>query len=348
MKPVNIREFTGGIGKGDPPPVVFLCPAAKPPFGREDYEPFLVDEALRKLTAAYVPAGMEDMAYSVFYADESPIPAIVEEARTYPFLAERRVVVVRNAERYKDLSGEKRSPLAPLLEYIENPAETTLLVLAASAVDRRKKFYKACEKNACLVESPQLTEGEMREWINAEMRARGRRLEEAALRELMERAGNRLSDVNNALLLVCGYAGSANTVTEADVRAACADVAEETVWQLTDAIAGSMPDVALASLYQLQALNKAPEEIIGTINWLLENAYRAHPETEPVVGKPFVERKVAPLARTLGLQKLKAAMALCTKTMFQMRSTGVDRDLALEMLVIKLASHPGVRRAGAH
>jgi DNA polymerase-3 subunit delta len=344
---VQIRQFIDGIGRGAPPRVVLFCPG-KAPWGREEWEPVLVDAALKRLFDAYVDPSLQDMTYSLFYADETPPGDIAQEARTFPFLAERRVIIVRNAERYNTMSAEKNAPLAHLTGYIEDPAETTLLVLVAAQIDRRKRFFKACEKGAVVVECPQLDDAAMRQWVSGEAESRRVKIDHAALTELLDRAGNRLSDVQNAFSLAANYVGNQGVITEADVRAACADVAEETVWALTDAIAASDTRKALIALHELIALNKAPDEILGTINWLVENAYRAMPETQAPAPKPFVATKVVKLGETLGLAKLKLAMAMCTRTQFNMRETGTDRNLALEMLVIKLsAGGAGKKRAAA-
>jgi len=119
---------------------------------------------------------------------------------------------------------------------------------------------------------------------------------------------------------------------------ACADVAEESVWALTDAISESDPDKALRVLYDLLDLGKGPDDIIGLINWLLENAYRACPETQAENKSRFVNDKAMPLVRKWGLKKVMAACELCTDTHFMIRSTGVDQKLALELLVIKLSA----------
>ena len=343
---MQVGQFIDSIGKGAPPRVVLFCPG-KAPFGREEWEPVLVDAALKRLFEAYVDPSLQDMAYSVFYADETSPAEIAEEARTFPFLAERRLIIVRNTERYNMMSGDKNSPLAPLVSYIEDPADTTVLALVAPQIDRRKRFYKACEKGAVVVECPQLDDGALRQWVQREVAARKVRIDGDAVRELLDRAGSRLSDVQNALSLVINYAGGQGAITEADVRAACADVAEETVWALTDAIADSDAKRALSLLHQLIALNRAPEEILGTVNWLVENAYRAMPETQAPAPKPFVANKVVKLGQALGLAKLKQAMALCTRTNFSMRETGADRNLILEMLVIKLSSGGTAKRRAA-
>jgi hypothetical protein len=78
-------------------------------------------------------------------------------------------------------------------------------------------------------------------------------------------------------------------------------------------------------------------EVLGTLNWLLKTAYMAAvPQSGRV--KPFLANKVRPLADKLGREKFRDAFALLMDTEILFRSTGVDRGLALELLVIKLAA----------
>ena len=338
-------ELLDQIGQKPLPSVLLLCPG-KASFNKEPWEPMLAERCVDKLVAEYVDPDMADMVYSSFHADDSQPGAIVQEAETLPFLAERRVIVVRNVERYNRMSGEKGSPLAALMRYLDTPCDTTLLILVSAQIDKRKKLYKACKKLDAIVECPQLEDNALRSWVQEELGKREKRIRASAINELIGRAGSKLSDVQNALDLVATYVGDAEEITDEDVNAACADVAEESVWTLTDAIAASDTPRALATLHQLADMGKAPDELMGLINWLLESAYKASPETQVNLQSNFVARKVMPLANKLGLKKLKAACALCTKTHFMLRTTGVDQFLALELLVIKLSA-PIRRRSKA-
>jgi len=334
---MHVNELMNQIGRGPLPPVM-LFTTGKAPFQKEGWEPYLAERAVERIIAAHVDPSMRDMALSTFHADEAKVGDIVLEAQTLPFLAERRVIVVRNADRYNDMSGEKNSMLYPLIGYLENPSESTLLILIASKIDKRKKFYKGCLKGGAVVECPQLDDKALGGFIREEVRARGKEIDGGAVNELIHRGGSRLGDINNAINLVTTYVGEGPKVRQEDVVAACADVAEETVWALTDAIAASDPAKALSTLFQLSDLGKSPDEIMGLINWLLDSAYRAMPETGAGLKSSFVAGKVMPLARKLGLAKLKRAFALCTETHLMIRSTGVDQMLALELLVIKLSA----------
>ncbi len=338
---MNIDSLLNSPDVAALPPVVLFCPGKAAPHARNvTFEPLLAEHAVEAIANACIDPSLRDMAYSVFYADETQAAEIVMEAQTLPFLAERRVVVVRNAEVYK-FEGR----VAPLLSYLESPAESTLMLIVAGAIDRRQKFFKLCQKVGEIVECPELNAQEAQAWVRADAQRRGKRIDSAAVRELVRRAGTRLGDVNNALGVVATYVGGEEQIHEADVAAACSDVAEEEVWTLTDAIAESDMAKALQSLRKLLDLGKHPDEIMGTINWLLKSAYAcAVPESgEKLSG--FVADKVRPLATKLGRNKLRDAFALCTDTQFMMRSTGVNATLAMELLVVKLAA-PRKRATG--
>ena len=116
-----------------------------------------------------------------------------------------------------------------------------------------------------------------------------------------------------------------------------AGVAEEDVWKLTDAIAQSDTGKALATLQNLFVMNKSEFEVLGTITWLIKNAYFAA-TSDGARLKAYPVQKARPLADKLGKEKIRDAFALCMNTEVMLRSTGVDRTLALELLVIKLAA----------
>lgn len=341
MKAVNVQEFLRSVKTVALPPVLLFCPGKAVKAREPTFEPFLAEQAIDMVVERCVDPSVKDLAYSAFYADETKVSEIVLEAQTVPFLAERRVVLVRNAERFSSDSG-----MAALLAYLDAPCEMTVLMMVASQVDKRTRFHRACEKTGLIIECPTMNEREAIEWARERAKARGRAIEPNAVQEIVRRAGIHLSDLDNALTNVINFLGDVKTIREEDVTAACADVAEEEVWALTDAIAASEPGAALISLRKLLDLGRHEDELIGTINWLLKSAYAVAITNS---GAPplsaFVARKVQPLANKLGVKKLRDALMLCSDTQFLMRSTGVDTALAIELLIVKLAAP--ARRAQA-
>lgn len=335
------QELLDTFDANAPAAVYLFCPGKGPRAKMPTFEPMLADHCADRIINATVDPDTRDFAFAAFYADESPPAQIVMDAQTLPFLAPRRVLLVRNAEKYLTDSAA-----GAMLDYLASPNDTTVLMFIAHKMDKRTKFYKACEKINAVIECPAMSQSEVTQWVKREAASRGRTIDAEAVRGLIDRAGTHLSDVDNALNNVINYVGDARTkLTLEDVNAACADVAEEEIWTLTDAIAASQPGDALGSLRRLLDMGKHPDEIVGTINWLLKSAYAVAIATGDPGISGFVAQKVAPLTRKLGVSKLRAAFALCTDTQFMTRSTGVDADLALELLVVKLAAPQPQRKS---
>lgn len=337
--PINVFALLKHVETDAPAPVYLFCPHKAPRARSATFEPFLAERAVERLIAGLVDPSMKDLAYASFYADETAPQEIVAEAQTFPFIAERRVLLVRNAECYED-----ENAAGPMLSYLASPADTTVLLLIASHVDKRTKFYKACASAGQIIECPELRERDAARWIEREIAARGKSIDTQAVQELIQRSGSRLSDVNNAINVVTAFVGTERRIRQEHVLRACADVAEDEIWALTNAIAASESGEALRTLRRLYALGKEAEELMVIINWLLNSAYAVAVagDRQPKVS-PFVAQKVTPLARRMGLRKLRQAFALHTETHFLMRSTGVNAELALELLVVKLATPEGDR-----
>jgi DNA polymerase III subunit delta len=334
---VNIQEFLKQALAGEvtPAPVFLFYPFKLPRARENSFEELLVNRAVKALVDHWVDPSLRDLCLNTYQGDEGNLREAVAVANTLPFLAERRVIILQRADDCFD--SEKAA--GPLLDYLESPCESTVLLIVAARADRRTKLFKACEKNGVLVECPSLLREEALLWARAEFEARDKQVEAAALRELLDRTGLSLSEVNNAIQIVCNFAGTEAKVTLAHVREACTSAEEENVWQLTDAISASDTTKALKVLHEMLLANNSEFMILGMINWLMRTAYAAAAGGEALAKlASFQATKVRPLAQKIGLEKFPDAFALCTKTDLLMRSTGVDRSLALELLVIKLAA----------
>jgi DNA polymerase-3 subunit delta len=328
---LEIVEFLKKAGTLKPSAVYLFCPYRAPNARESTFEPLLAQRGVDKLVERFVEPDIKDLIYSSYLAVESDPAEIASVARTVPFLAEYRVVVVQGANHFEtEKAGE------PLLAYLESPCESTILILVAPTIDRRLKLYRLCDKAGSVVTCAQLRKEQATAWARVEIKARGKSIEPKALEELIARSGARLGDVNNAIVLVCNYVGHAPEIREEDVVAACADVAEEQVWALTDAIAEANTEMALHVLRALTDSGKNEFEILGTVTWMLKTAYFASGAARDRVSS-FQMQRFKPLADRIGRQRFKNAFALCMKTEVLFRSTGVDRGLALELLVLKLA-----------
>src|SRR5690606_10000174 len=101
----------------------------------------------------------------VLYGKDSPIATILTHARRYPMMAERQVVIVREAQDIPDLNRESGSKL--LLDYLQRPVPSTVLVFCHKykPLDKRRTLGKQIDKLAITLDSKKLYDNQLPDFI---------------------------------------------------------------------------------------------------------------------------------------------------------------------------------------
>lgn len=207
--------------------------------------PILVDRAVSAIRDAAVPANMRGFNYDVV---EGAIKTaaignrIVGLAQTLPMMAQRRMVLVR------DLSSVTADASPPLVEYLDRPNPSTVLVGIAAKIDKRLKLFAALSKKGYVhvLEAPR----QLAPWVRNEASAQGVAIEPNAIGRLVEAVGDDLSRLALAVGQLGLYAGD-RAVTSDDVDELIADTRERSVFELTDALGAGDRTRALAAVTKL-------------------------------------------------------------------------------------------------
>lgn len=130
----------------------------------------------------------------VLYGRDVTVEDIISQAKRYPMMSERQVVIVKEAQ-------ELSRTIDKLLPYAENPQPTTVLVICYKykSIDKRKKLSKLIAETGVLFESNKLYENQVGEWISANLKERGYGIEPKAIQMLVEFLGTDLSKIDNEL-----------------------------------------------------------------------------------------------------------------------------------------------------
>jgi len=152
--------------------------------GDEPYYPELVCNAILQHC---IPGEEKDFNETVCYGSEVTAAQVVTAARRFPMMAERQLVVVKEAQQMKGLEE--------LAFYCAEPLESTVLVILMhkASADKRKAFYKAAQKVGVVVDSPALRDYEIPGWIQSYYTSRGLQIDPQAAALLGESVGTDLS-----------------------------------------------------------------------------------------------------------------------------------------------------------
>ena len=173
------RQIINDVKNGNFVPVYLLM-------GTEPYYPDLVCDEIIKYA---LTDSERDFNQTVFYGLDTDAGTVASECRSYPMMAERRLVVLKEAQSMKTLED--------LATYASNPMESTVLVILmhGASADKRRALYKNVQKKGVVLVSDALRDYEMPQWITSFYKSRGLDIEPAAAALLAEYAGTDMSRI---------------------------------------------------------------------------------------------------------------------------------------------------------
>jgi DNA polymerase-3 subunit delta len=189
----------------------------KPLYLLHGEEPYFIDLVSNYVEHKLLPEAEKGFNQTVLYGKDTEIMTVLSAAKRYPMMAEHQVVLVKEAQEMKwGREDEDKKSINPLLNYLENPLPGTILVFCYKygKFDKRKKTYKAIEKNGLVFESSPLYDSKVPTWIETYIAAKGYQINQQASAMLSEYLGNDLSKIANELdkLMLNVTAGQAITL----------------------------------------------------------------------------------------------------------------------------------------
>ncbi len=191
-----------------------------------------------------------------------PLDELVAAAAAMPFLADKRLVVVRKALGQPDRQGEdgdrrrgrQHEALKAIAEWLPQVPPTTELVFLEEKVPPRNSTNPVVQAIVRLggeiFESPRLLPEAIQEWIIRRTAAKRGRIASDAAEMLAQTIGNDLGRIDQEIEKLITYAAGAE-VTAADVRLLVTEAREENVFRLVDAIGMRDRRQALSVLHEL-------------------------------------------------------------------------------------------------
>jgi DNA polymerase-3 subunit delta len=174
----------------------------KPLYLLHGEEPYFIDEVSNYAEHKLLPEAERGFNQTVFYGKDTDIMAVLNAAKRYPMMADYQVVLVKEAQDMKwGRDDDDKKSINPLLNYLENPLPSTILIFCYKygKFDKRKKTYKAIEKNGLVFESGTLYDNKIPAWIEAYVAGKGYHVNQQASAMLSEYLGNDLSKIANEL-----------------------------------------------------------------------------------------------------------------------------------------------------
>jgi DNA polymerase-3 subunit delta len=288
--------------------------------------------------------GERSLMVDEFEGEEYELRQAVDAAQTLPFLTERRVVVARDVGRFN--ADDPTS----LLGYLDNPLDTTELVLVAGGGRLSKKLTDGVKAGGGTVvnTTPPNRARDRQTWVRTEAEEHGIRLDGAAAARIAEQLGDDVGRLEGILSVVRSTYGEGVKVSAADIEPFLGEAGGVPPWDFTDAIDAGQTAKALTLMARMiHGGERHPLQIMailhghyGKLARLDGVDARSENDAASAMGiKPgYPAKKALANYRRLAGGGVQRAIQLLAKADSDLRGdTDLSPELVMEVLVARLS-----------
>jgi len=323
------------------------APKAKPVYLLRGDDPTLLADALRELVDGLVGADdhglvVEDIALQ--QGDEQRAAVLLDACLTPPFLTDRRVILARNAGLLTADEG------ARLVEYLENPLDTSVLILVGGGGTIPQKLVAAVKQHGEQIDAGAPRQGKERtSWIADKLKHAKVTFDAPASARLTEHLGEDVSRLGGIVDTLTAAYGEGARIGVEEIEPFLGEAGSVAPWDLTDAVDRGDQALALEHLHRMMAAGERhPLVVISTLHRHFQNMLRvdgagvkSDAEAAQILGmrgSTFPAKKAMQSARRLGSERVRRAIELIAEADLDLRGAKAwPEQLVMEVLIARLS-----------
>ena len=223
---------------------------------------FRTEKLLEKIKTSFLPESVRDLNLEFFYGGETAPEEVIQRARSMPFMAKSRLIVVRRVEEFRKEQLEKFIP------YLESPSESTCVIFLSRQTDFKKGFYKAIKAAGLAVKFEALRQDQVAGWIKQTAHDLGLELDGQTSDYLERIVGNNPRELYGELeklRLKFTKVSEVDQIKDIVIGSKIYSIFELVDMVSTKRCADSLK--ALGRYLQEEDKRFAPFQVIGMLNW---------------------------------------------------------------------------------
>ena len=312
----------------------------KPVYLLHGEEPYYIDVITKEFQANVLEPHEKDFNETIFYGKEINVLQLISEAKGFPMMAERRLVIVKEAQEMKDIDVFE--------SYLNQPNPSTIVVFAHKhkKIDARKKIAKLFPKVGEVFLSDRVRDYQLVDWITKYMATTDYKITGKAAIMLADFLGNDLSRITSELDKLALLIEKGSTINEVHIEENIGISKDYNVFELSKAVSSNNFEkamkivlyfhhnpktgplvVVISTLFnlfsQLMKINFAPNKSPDALASLLGVA-------------PFITKDLIVAARVYDKKKIASNISVLYE--YDLKSKGINSasyeeyDLMVEMI----------------
>ncbi|MBN1788312.1 MAG: DNA polymerase III subunit delta [Sedimentisphaerales bacterium] len=313
----------------------------KPVYVLAGKDEFLLAEQLNSLLARLLEPEQRQMCLRQSDGADVTAAEVFDELRTLPFLGDRRVVVLTDAEKFV---SENRGLLE---KYFESPASSGVLVLVVGSWPGNTKLAKALPKVGQLIEVAELKQASLvsyvRNYANAE---HSKSLSFNAAQMLVEVVGDEPGILCREVDKLATYT-TAKAITEKDISELCGHNRIFGAFEVIDSMTAGDTAKAIEKLRIMFSFDRDAEyTVVGAFAWHFRRMFSASAMLKNGDSPATVAKKLRifwnkdaffSTLKKMTLEKLGDCLKQLAEIDYAIKTGRATAQTAIESMIIQLA-----------
>jgi DNA polymerase-3 subunit delta len=309
-------------------------------FGEDSYSVDVTFEAIEKAAQPFITS---DFDKEVLYGENQSFTNIIGLASTFPFGSEKKLIIVKQAEKLKDKKEKKE-----IVSYFESPAEFTVLVFLheGTITNPTSEPYKTLANQGYLFEAKELKGKSLIDWLISTVEKSGKTISYDNAQLLTDISGENRNTLESQLEKIFIYVGDNKDITIESIRGLSTSLKQYTIFDLQNAIGKKNKSAALKVVFNLLKNGMEPIQVIAMLNKYFTSLARLNELTTSntnefqvarIMGThPFYLKDYYNARKMYSDRHLTAAFSALLKADLSIKTTSLDDYTLLSVLIAEI------------
>jgi DNA polymerase-3 subunit delta len=304
---------------------------------------FLVANQCESLVGELLTDEQRPMCLYQPRAEEAVVADVLDELRTLPFLADRRVVLIRDADKFISANREI------LEKYFDEPSPTGVLILAVATWAGNTRLAKKLPKVGQLIKVTDIARRSLGKYVaDYLMGEHSKTFGSGGAQLLVELVGDEPGRLCSEADKLAMYVGDKKNITSSDVEKLIGHNRMFNAFAVIDAVTDSNVGCAIERLRNMFASDRQSEyKVVGAFAYHFRRLFRAKALLDKGAGRGQVAKQLGlwdnvdgffdQLSR-ISLEDIGTVLAELARIDYLVKTGQADVKVAVEQLVLSLTT----------
>ncbi len=285
-------------------------------------------QKIKEIVKRYQQIRKSGLNLKFFEGEELNFQTFKNEFQTVPMFKEKKLFVI------KEISKNENFKKRFLKEIKKFALSKDLILFWEKEIKKEDEFLKKLKENSKWQKFELLPNLKLALWIKKEIKKYQGRIEDSALKKLIEFVGNDLWQLSQEIKKLISYTDG-RKIKKEDVELLVKPKIEANIFKALDALSQRNKEKAFNLFHQYLEKGESPLYLLAMINLQIRNLL-IFKSTGKLNSHPYIVKKTIQQSKNFSLEELKKLYQRMLQLDFEIKRGRISPEIALDLLIAEI------------